>query len=162
MPGAAVIALAGLLATSASPANDGAAVFGRACLDSIPTSREGLAETARRQGRHAVEGETPEGREWRDIYRAGPLIVRLEQRRADSERLGQTSCAVLANPAPAGWADSVARLPANGGVVGPSDAFYAQPAHTDITVWNLPGGGRIVAAHLSDNDILELSINHPT
>lgn len=155
---------AGLLAVQA-PADAGIAAFGEACLARTPASREAMAELAARGGWPVGRADTPDDLEWRDIYRAGSAIVRLDQHRASNDNPGERICVVLVGAAPNGWRDQVAGLAANGSPVGASAVYdterYQLPPGLELTVWDLPDGSRIHGLREPDNT-LELSVNYPT
>lgn len=155
---------AGLLAASA-PADPRVETFAQACLSLTPMTRERLSELAR-QGRWE-EGsfETPANLEWREVYRHGSAIIRLDQHRVTDDSPAQRICVVYVGQAPAGWRDQVSGLNANGSPVGApgtyDTAVYQLPPGLELTVWDLPDGSRIHALREPDNS-LELSVNYPT
>ncbi|MBI2260542.1 MAG: hypothetical protein HYU62_02635 [Caulobacterales bacterium] len=160
-----LVALAvGLLATQAA-ADPRVAAFGDACLATTPASRQGLVDLAAQRQWPTGRAPTPENLEWRDIYRAGEAIVRLDQHRASDENPGERICVVLIGPAPADWRDQVSALVSGGSAVGAPDPYdtsrYQLPPELELTVWDLPDGSRIHALRESDNT-LELSVNYPT
>jgi hypothetical protein len=155
-----------LAAPAASPGVAiGVAAFQDACLTSTPMARADLAATARREGWVPVRARTPADQEWRDLYRAGNSVIRLDQHKRTADSAGELICVVLVGPAAAGWKDQVSGLLANGVVVGPPGVydtnFYQLPPGLELTVWDLPDGSRIHALREPDNT-LELSVNYPT
>lgn len=169
--GLAAVLLAGLAAPLATarpappPAETGIAVFGRACLSTTPMTREGLASIAREQGWRAVSSDTPEGYDWRDVYRAGAYVVHLDHHRVTFESMGELICVAAIGSAPRGWKDKVSAFQANGAPVGAPDDYdhnvYQMPPELELTVWDLPDDSRIHALREPDNN-LELSVNYPT
>jgi hypothetical protein len=142
----------------------GMVVFQDACLTSIPMGRSDLVALAARKGWVAVQASTPDNQEWRDVYRAGDALVRLDQHKTTDANPGARICVVLVGPAVAGWKDQVSGLFAAGAPVGPSDTYdtnvYKLPPELELTVWDLPDGSRIHALREPDNN-LELSVNYP-
>ncbi len=148
--------------TSADPHIE---MFAQACLSQTPMPREALANMAR-EGRWDIgQGETPDHLEWRDVYRHGTVIVRLDQYRQNDSNPGERICVVLVGEAPSGWQSQVSALEANGTPVGAPGSYdtdvYQLPSDLELMVWDLPDGSRIHALRTSDN-ILELSVNYPT
>ncbi|MFN3669738.1 MAG: hypothetical protein ACK4VY_10550 [Brevundimonas sp.] len=159
----ALILGAGLLASEAA-ADPRIATFGDACLAETPATRGGLAAAARRHGWSKGQTATPDNLEWRDIYRAGQAIVRLDQHRTTIENPGERICVVLVGAAPADWREQVSALVANGSPVGAPGTYdaavYQMPPGLELTVWDLPDGSRIHALREPGNS-LELSVNYP-
>ncbi len=155
---------AGLLALQ-TPGDTGIATFGEACLAETPMRREALADMAERDRWLVGQVEVPGDLEWRDIYRAGEAVVRLDQYPTTADSPGGRICVVLIGPAPTAWKDKVSALTAAGAPVGEPDAYdaekYRMPADLELTVWDLPDGSRIHAL-LEDGGTLELSVNYPT
>jgi hypothetical protein len=152
-------------APAAAPAvAPGVAVFQDACLTSTPAVRSDLAAMAARKGWTAVRARTPEDQDWRDVYRAGDAVIRLDQHTKTGESPGELICVVDIGPAAAGWKDQVSGLLANGAPVGAPDVYdtnvYKLPPELELTVWDLPDGSRIHALREPDNH-LELSVNYP-
>ena len=141
------------------------AVFGEACLGSLPATREGLASLASRKNWRKVDTVTPGNLVWRDYYRAGQATVRLDQHRAADGNPGERICVVLVGAAPGNWRAQVSGLSAAGARVGDPGTYdtnvYQLPPGLELTVWDLPDGSRIHALREPDNT-LELSINYPT
>ena len=160
-----VLILAAGVLTVQAPADVGIAAFGDACLARTPVSREALAELAARRGWPVGRTDTPDNLEWRDIYRAGGVMVRLDQHRESDDNPGERICVVLIGSAPNRWRDQVAKLAANGSPVGAPAIYdterYQLPPGLELTVWDLPDGSRIHALREPDNT-LELSVNYPT
>jgi hypothetical protein len=159
-----VTLVASLLATQA-PVDARITAFQDACLTTTPASREGLTELAVQRRWLTGQAATPENLEWRDVYRAGGAIVRLDQHRTTDESPGERICVVLIGSAPADWKGQVSALIANGSAVGAPGTYdtkvYQLPSELELTVWDLPDGSRIHALREPDNT-LELSINYPT
>jgi hypothetical protein len=143
----------------------GVAAFQDACLTSTPMARDDLAAMARRKGWAPVRASTPDDLEWRDIYRAGNAVIRLDQHKKTADNAGELICVVFVGPAASGWKDQVSSLLANGVAVGPPGVYdtnvYQMPPELELTVWDLPDGSRIHALREPDNT-LELSVNYPT
>ncbi|RZJ00343.1 MAG: hypothetical protein EON90_07945 [Brevundimonas sp.] len=166
---ASIISLAALLAGQPSGAvvqtDAGVAVFGKACLSSLPVERAALASLAQSEGWTPLRAATPQDQEWRDVYRSGAYVIHLDQHKATDEGAGERICVVALSTAPAGWKDQIGALQANGSPVGapqPYDtAVYQLPPGLELTMWALPDGSRIHALREPDN-ALELSINYPT
>ena len=139
-------------------------VFGEACLAETPVSRDRLATLARRKGWPQGQADTPANLEWRDYYRAGDAIIRLDQHRASDVNPGERICVVFVGPAPDNWTDQVSNLRSSGARIGAPGSYdaevYELPPGLDLVVWDLPGGSRIHALKTPD-DVLELSINYP-
>ncbi|WP_339914283.1 hypothetical protein [uncultured Brevundimonas sp.] len=155
-----------LAAPAASPVvAPGVAAFQDACLTSTPMARADLAAMAERRGWVPVRARTPAELEWRDLYRGGNALIRLDQHKKTADNAGELICVVLVGPAVAGWKDQVSSLLANGVAVGPPGVYdtnvYQMPPELELTVWDLPDGSRIHALREPDNT-LELSINYPT
>lgn len=138
--------------------------FGDACLATTPMTRASISAVASAQGWDVGEADTPDHLEWRDYYRAGRTIVRLDQYRVTDESSGERICVVLVGEAPAGWTEQVSELRSNGQPVGEADAYdterYQLPPRLALTVWDLPDGSRIHAL-VTDSGLLELSVNYP-
>jgi len=161
---AALIAAAGLISAPAT-ADPRIEAFGQACLSETPMTREGLAERARRGRWETGRAETPADLEWRDIYRHGSAIIRLDQHPKVDGNPGERICVVLVGSAPADWRDQVSALTSNGTPVGAPGTYdterYQLPPELELTVWDLPDGSRIHALREPGNT-LELSVNYPT
>jgi len=159
------LALAASLLAAQPQTDPRIGTFGDACLADTPATREGLKAAAARGGWLTGQTATPEDLEWRDIYRAGQAIVRLDQHRTTAANPGERICVVLIGEAPAGWQDQVSALVSNGAPVGAPGTYdtnvYQLPPELELTVWDMPDGSRIHALREPDNT-LELSINYPT
>ncbi|HZW15523.1 MAG TPA: hypothetical protein VFF66_04630 [Brevundimonas sp.] len=159
------LALAASLSAAQTQVDPRIAAFSDACLADSPATREGLKTTAARGGWLIGQAETPEDLEWRDVYRAGQAIVRLDQHRTTAENPGERICVVFIGPAPTDWRDQVSALVTKGSPVGSPGVYdtdvYQLPPELELTVWDLPDGSRIHALREPDNN-LELSINYPT
>lgn len=160
-----VLALAASLLAAQPQTDPRIGTFGDACLTETPATREGLKAAAVRNEWLAGQAATPEGLEWRDIYRAGQAVVRLDQHRTTADNPGERICVVLIGRAPAGWQDQVSALVSNGVAVGAPGTYdtnvYQLPPELELTVWDLTDGSRIHALREPDNT-LELSVNYPT
>jgi hypothetical protein len=161
----ALATLAAVLLATQAPVDARVLAFGDACLASTPASRAGLAALAAERGWPSGQAPTPEAMAWRDFYRAGEAIVRLDQHRVTDDNDGERICVVLIGPAPVNWRKQVSALVANGAVVGAPGTYetnrYQLPPELELTVWDLPDGSRIHALIDADNS-LELSVNYPT
>ena len=159
------LALAASLLAAQPQTDPRIATFGDTCLTETPATREGLKAAATRNGWLIGQTATPEELDWRDVYRAGRTIVRLDQHRTTADNPGERICVVLIGDARAGWRDEVSALVANGEPVGAPGTYdtnvYQLPPELELTVWDLPDGSRIHALREPDNT-LELSINYPT
>lgn len=160
---AGLVLAAGMLGSTSSEA--AIQTFGQACLAQAPATREGLAALAASQHWDFGRPEVPEDLEWRVVYRAGKMIVRLDQHRVSNNSSGERICVVFVGPAPTDWKAQVSALQVNGVPVGaPGEydgAVYQLPDGIGLTVWDTPAAGRIHALTTPDGQ-LELSINYPT
>lgn len=140
-------------------------VFGQACLGAVPMTREALASVAEARGWQAVEVAPSERLEWRAVYRAGDVVVRLDQHRATEVTLAERICVVDMEAPEADWRNEVSALTANGQLVGPpanvDRSPYRMPPGFDLTVWDLPDGSRIHGTREADGTV-ELSVNYAT